>query len=47
MKSEFQKLCSLDVLGPEDVMQAKELNHQTFKNHSKYCKKKYYETVLL
>ena len=46
MKSEFQKLCSLDVLGLEDVMQPKEFNHQRFKDHIKYCKKGYYETAL-
>ena len=46
-RSEFQKLCSLDVLGLEDVMQPEEFNHQTFKNHIKYCKKGYYETALL
>ena len=45
-KSEFQKLCSLDVLGLEDVMQPEEFNHQTFKDHIKYCEKWYYETAL-
>ena len=45
-RSEFQKLCSLDVLGLEDVMQPEEFNHQTFKDHIKYCEKGYYETAL-
>ena len=45
-KSEFQKLCSLDVLGLEDVIQPEEFSHPTFKDHIKYCEKGYYETVL-
>ena len=45
-KSEFQKLCSLDVQGLEDVMQHEEFNHQKFKDHIKYCEKRYYETAL-
>ena len=39
-------MCSLDVLGLEDVMQPEEFNHQTFNDHIKYCEKGYYETVL-
>ena len=45
-KLEFQKLCSLDVQGLEDVMQSEELNHKTFKDHIKYYEKGYFETVL-
>ena len=46
-RSEFQKLCSLDVLGLEDVTQPEDFNHQTFKNHIKYCENGYYETAVL
>ena len=45
-KLEFQKLCSLDVQGLEDVMQSEELNHKTFKDNIKYYEKGYFETVL-
>ena len=45
-RSEFQKLCSLDVLGLEDVMQPEEFNHQTFRDHIKYCERGYCETAL-
>ena len=45
-KSEFQRLCSLDVLGLEDAIQPGEFNHQTFKDHIKQCEKGYYETVV-
>ena len=38
-KSEFQKLCSLDVLGLEHVIQPEEFSHPTFKDHIKYCEK--------
>ena len=44
-KTEFQKLCSLDVLGL-DVMQPDEFNHQTFKDQIKYYGKGYYGTAL-
>ena len=37
-RSEFQNF--------EDAMQPEEFNHQTFKNHIKYCEKGYYETAL-
>ena len=46
VKSEYKKFSSFDVLRLEEVMQHEEFNHQTFKDHIKYCKKGYFETVL-